>query len=340
VSKALVVRGPGVVALEDVPDPAPGSGEISVRPTATGLCGTDLEIIDGLIDPAYVNYPLVIGHEWTGVVAGDASGAVAGDASEAVAVGTAVVVEGIVPCGHCDQCRIGNTNLCFTYDEIGFTRDGAAAELIVVPSHLVHTLAPGVASEDAALVEPCAVVLRGLNRAALAAGSRVLVIGDGTVGLLAAHLLGLFSPTEIAVLGKRPEQAALAQTMGATRFTTDAQEAGSGFDLVVEAAGATDATLLALSAVVRGGSVTLLGLPPHGQTAAVPIDDVVNNDLTIRGSFSYTSEAWRTVVGLLNDGAIHPGRVVTRRFPLDEWKAAIETLRRAGGPRGKVLLDG
>jgi 2-desacetyl-2-hydroxyethyl bacteriochlorophyllide A dehydrogenase len=331
-SKALIVRGPSLVGLEDVPDPVPGSGEISVRPTATGLCGTDLEIIDGLIDPAYVNYPLVIGHEWTGIVAGDLFGA--------FAAGTAVVVEGIVPCGHCDQCLIGNTNLCFTYDEIGFTRDGAAAELIVVPSRLVHTLAPGVASEDAALVEPCAVVLRALNRATPVTGSRVLVVGDGTVGLLAAHLLGLFSPAEITVLGKRPEQAALAQTMGATRFTTDAQEAGSGFDLVVEAAGATDATLLALSAVQRGGSVTLLGLPPHRQTAAVPIDDVVNNDLTIRGSFSYTSEAWRTVVGLLNDGAIHPGRVITHRFPLDGWKAAIETLRHVDGPRGKVLLDG
>jgi threonine dehydrogenase-like Zn-dependent dehydrogenase len=127
--------------------------------------------------------------------------------------------------------------------------------------------------------------------------------------------------------------------MGATRFTIDTSEAGSGFDLVIEAAGATQATLVALSAARRGGSLTLLGLPPHGETAAVAIDDVVNNDLTIRGSFSYTSAAWRSVVGLLNDGAIHPGRVITHRFPLDRWEAAVETLRHTDGPRGKVLLS-
>jgi L-iditol 2-dehydrogenase len=334
-SKGLVVRGPGLVALEDVPDAAPGPTEILVRPVATGLCGTDLEIIDGRIDPAYVNYPLVIGHEFTGTVADDPSGVLAGR----MAVGTAVVVEGIVPCGHCHQCLAGNTNLCLTYDELGFTRNGAAAQLVVAPANLVHTLAPGVEPEDAALVEPCAVVLRALKRAEPAPGSRVLVIGDGTVGLLAAHLLGLFSPAEIVVLGRRPEQASLAATMGATRFTTDAREAGSGFDLVVEAAGATDATLLALSAADRGGSITLLGLPSHGETAAVPVDDVVNNDLTIRGSFSYTSQAWRAVVELLSDGRIHPGRVITHRFPLARWQAAIETLRRSDGPRGKVLLS-
>ncbi len=330
-SKGLVVRAPGLVALEDVPDSAPDAAEILIRPVATGLCGTDLEIIDGRIDPAYVNYPLVIGHEFTGTVAGDPSGR--------LAPGTAVVVEGIVPCGHCHQCLSGNTNLCLTYDELGFTRNGAAAEFVVAPAALVHSLAPGVAPEDAALVEPCAVVLRALKRAEPAPGSRVLVIGDGTVGLLAAHMLGLFSPAEIVVLGKRPEQASLAATMGATRFTTEVLDAGSGFDLVVEAAGATDAALLALSAANRGGSITLLGLPPHGETAAVPVDDVVNNDLTIRGSFSYTSQAWRAVVELLSDGRIHPGRVVTHRFPLDRWQEAIETLRHSDGPRGKVLLS-
>ena len=95
---------------------AAAAGELLIRPELVGLCGTDLEIVDGTLDPAYIRYPLVLGHEWTGTVAADAR---AGRGR--------VVVEGIVPCGHCARCRTGETNLCATYDEIGFTRDGAAA---------------------------------------------------------------------------------------------------------------------------------------------------------------------------------------------------------------------
>jgi L-iditol 2-dehydrogenase len=330
VGRALVVRSPGEIDLEPRAAPEPGPGEVLVRPLVAGLCGTDLEIVDGRIDPAYVRYPVVLGHEWSGAVAEDRTGA--------FLPGIPVVAEGIVPCGHCQRCLAGDTNLCLTYDELGFTRDGAAADVIAVPAGLVHPLAPAVDIEDAALVEPSAVVYRALSRVTPAAGARALVIGDGTVALLAAHLLGLFSPAEVVMLGRRPEQAELAVGVGSARFTTDPREAGGDFDLVVEAAGATQAALTALDGARRGGTVVLLGLPPHGETAAVAIDDVVTDDLTVLGSFSYTSDAWTEVVALLNEGRIQPGRVVTHRFPLDAWTDALATLRGADGPRGKVLL--
>jgi len=91
--------------------------------------------------------------------------------------------------------------------------------------------------------------------------------------------------------------------------------------------------------VRRGGTVLLLGLPPHGQRAAVAVDDTVNNDLTILGSFSYTSAAWRAVVTLLNSGQLRPGALITHRYPLAEWEQAIAALRGGSGPRGKVLLQ-
>ena len=114
--------------------------------------------------------------------------------------------------------------------------------------------------------------------------------------------------------------------------------AGGDYDLVVEAAGTTDAVLSGLGAARRGGTVVLLGLPPHGATAAVPVDDVVNNDLVIRGSFGYTSSAWRDVVTLLNAGRLDLGFLVTHQFPLAEWEAALDTLRGSASPRGKVML--
>ena len=328
---ALVVRKPGEVVLEERAIPTPGPGEVLIRPGMAGLCGTDLDIVAGRIDPAYIRYPLVLGHEWSGTVAGPAGG-------DGLAPGTRVVGEGIVPCGHCPRCRAGQTNLCLTYDELGFTRDGAAAGFVTVQRSLVHPLAPGVGAEDAALAEPASVVYRGLSGAAIAPGWRALVVGDGTVALLAVRLLALWSPAETVMLGRREGQAALAAKAGAARFETDSRAAGTGYDLVVEAAGSTDAVLSALAAARRGGTVVLLGLPPHGATAAVPVDDVVNNDLNIRGSFGYTSAAWREVVTLLNAGLLELSFLVTHRFPLTQWREALDTLRGEASPRGKVML--
>ncbi len=337
---ALVVRRPGEVVLEERAAPAPGPGEVLIRPEIVGLCGTDLDIVAGRVDPAYIRYPLVLGHEWSGTVAGGRGGARGeAPAGEGPMPGSRVVGEGIVPCGHCPRCRAGQTNLCLTYDELGFTRDGAAARFLTVQRSLVHPLAPGVSPESGALAEPASVVYRGLSGAAIGPGWRVLVVGDGTVALLAVRLVALWSPAETVMLGRREGQAALAAQAGAARFETDPRAAGAGYDLVVEAAGTTSAVLSALAAARRGGTVVLLGLPPHGATAAVPVDDVVNNDLIIRGSFGYTSGAWREVVALLNAGLLDLGFLVTHRFPLAEWEAALDTLRGSASPRGKVMLD-
>jgi len=326
--RALVVTEPGQVVLSTRPVPAAAPGQTLVRPDLVGLCGTDLEIIGGQVDPAYIRYPVGLGHEWTGIAAGDSPLA-----------GTRVVVEGIVACGRCQRCARGETNLCQTYDEFGFTRDGAAADVVAVPSGLVHAIAPAVAADDAVLTEPAAVVYRGLARAQAAPGARALVIGDGTIALLAVYLLRLWSPAEVVLLGRRAAQAQLAVTAGAARFETSPDAAGSGYDLVVEAAGSVQAAATAVAAARRGGTVLLLGLPPHGETVALAVDDVVNNDLALLGSFSYTAAAWHDVVGLLNSGLIRPGFLITHRFTLADWEQAIACLRGGDGQRGKVVLQ-
>ena len=332
-SRALVVSGPGQIGLVDRAAPRLQPGHVLIRPVAVGVCHTDLDIIDGRTDPDFVRYPLVIGHEWSGVVEEVSPGS-------PVAVGTRVVVEGIVPCGRCRSCTAGHTNRCTTYDEFGFIRDGALADALLAPEHLVHPLADNVSAESGALVEPASVVATALLRAAPAPGCRVLVIGDGTIGLLAARLAGLWSPAEVTVLGRRPAQAQLAQAAGADRFVLDPAEAGTGYDLVVEAAGAKDAVTAALAAPARGGTVVLLGYPGHGVSVELHPDDVVNGDLQLIGSFGYTSTAWATVVSLLNGGRLDLGFLVTHRFALAQWADALHALRHPdeSAPRGKVLV--
>jgi L-iditol 2-dehydrogenase len=152
------------------------------------------------------------------------------------------------------------------------------------------------------------------------------------------------------MVGLRSEQAELAVAAGATSFSvagsqvnaSSASAGPDGFDLVVEAAGATSAVMEAVSRVRRGGTVLLIGLPPHGQTAALAVDDLVNNDLKLLGSFSYTPASWRGVLALLNSGRLRPGQLITHRYPLAAWEQAIAVLRGGGNtaePRGKVLLD-
>jgi threonine dehydrogenase-like Zn-dependent dehydrogenase len=253
--------------------------------------------------------------------------------------GERVVVEGVIPCGVCSQCLIGATNLCLIYDEIGFTRPGAIAERIAVPTRLVHRIDEAVNLDDAALIEPMAVVWRALTRLPLRDVRNVVVVGDGTIALLAAHLVRQLNPALVVMAGRRGAQESLALAAGADQFVTDVP--GDRFDLVIEAAGTRASASTAISLADRGAMVILLGLPPHGTTIELVPDNLVNDDVVIQGSFSYSSRAFGEVVGQVNAGALRPSFLVTHRYALDQFGAAINALR--GGvadnePRGKVVI--
>jgi 2-desacetyl-2-hydroxyethyl bacteriochlorophyllide A dehydrogenase len=333
--RALVVTRPFEIAVLQRPPLSPGPGEVLARPAFVGMCGTDIELLEGSVDPGFVRYPLTLGHEWSGIVEA------VGPGVTGVTPGDAMVAEGIIPCGACEACRRGATNVCETYDELGFTREGAASDQIVVPARLVHRLSADVPLLDGALIEPASVVLQALQKVGVHPGDRVLVLGDGTIALLAVQLAALWSPATIAVVGQRPEQRDLALGAGATTFetTTDPAADGGGFDLVVEAAGAADAIRRAVRSARRGGRVALLGYAGAGVDVGLPVDDLVNDDLTIVTSFGYTAAAWHRVVALVNARAISPGTLVTHRFSLDDHAGAFAALRGAKGPRGKVILE-
>lgn len=328
---ALVARGNGHATLEERPHLQPTEGEMVVYPEAVGICGTDLELIDGQVDTAYARYPLVLGHEWVGRV-GDR-------VAPPFSVGDYVVVEGIVPCWACSNCASGDTHLCTNYEELGFTLDGAAADEVVVKARLAHKLSEAVHPDDAVMVEPSAVVYHGLSRMGLRPGLEYLVVGDGTIGMLALQLLGLWSPARLVMTGRREEQRPLALASGADEFVDGPVNAL--FDVVVEAAGTPEAVLTALSAARRGASVLLLGLAPEGVTTPVPTATLLNNDLVVRASFGYSSHTWYEVVRLLNAGKLRPRTIVTHRFDLAAHEEAVTLLRTPppGEARGKVLLQ-
>jgi 2-desacetyl-2-hydroxyethyl bacteriochlorophyllide A dehydrogenase len=328
--RALTVVEPGIVQLQEREEPIASGHELIIAPFVVGVCGTDLDIIDGTIDPGFVNYPIVIGHEWAGEIA---------SGNAAFPVGTRVVVEGVIACGSCAECLRGATNRCAVYDEYGFTRDGAAMDSVCAHPDLVHAINDNVSWESAALTEPSAVVLRALQRIDPDQGETVLVVGDGTIAMIAALLIRQWNPASVTMLGARDEQRELAATAGVDVFTTDPDQTATGYSLIIDAAGAIAATTTALTRANRGGRIALLGYPGHGKTAPLPVDDVINGDLLIIGSFSYTRSAWAATVALLNSGTFDPGFLVTHRFPLDDYESAIAALRKPVGARGKVLVE-
>jgi 2-desacetyl-2-hydroxyethyl bacteriochlorophyllide A dehydrogenase len=331
--RAVVVERPGAVALQQVSAPAPGPGEVLVRVAAVGICGSDVEILEGTRPPRYVRYPIIPGHEWAGTVEAVGPG-VAG-----IDEGAAVVAEGLRACGDCARCREGMTNLCeVDYAETGFTHPGAFAELVCVPAPLVHRLPPGSDLAAAALLEPAACVAQGLLDIDLRPGLSVAVIGAGTVGLLAVDLLRRVSPRRLALVGTRAPRLALGVAMGATEAWNVRREEypDPGFDLVFEAAGTPAGARTAVDLARRGGTVVLEGI--SGQPDGLDADTIVLGHLRVHGVFGASRNAWRWVTELFAAGLLDPGPLVSHAFPLEDHAAAFAALADRNGDALKVQL--
>jgi 2-desacetyl-2-hydroxyethyl bacteriochlorophyllide A dehydrogenase len=331
--RAVVVERPGAVALRHIRRPEPGPDDVLVRVGAAGICGSDVEVVEGRRPARYVRYPIVPGHEWAGTV--ETVGALVDD----IPPGAAVVAEGFRACGTCARCREGMTNLCeVDYAETGFTHAGAFADYLCVPARLVHQLPAGADLAAAALLEPAACVAQGLLEVDLRPGANVAVVGSGTLGLLAVALLRRYSPSQLALVGRRTPRLELGAAMGATE-TWDAtldKRPEPRFDLVFEATGTVDGARSAAELARRGGTVVLEGI--SGRPGGINADAVVLGHLRLQGVFGASRNAWRWVTELFADGLLDTKPLVSHVFPLEEHAAAFDALRDRGGEALKVEL--
>jgi 2-desacetyl-2-hydroxyethyl bacteriochlorophyllide A dehydrogenase len=335
--RALVIEQPRHASVTDVARPEPAAGEVLVRVAATGICGSDVEILEGRRPAPYVRYPVIPGHEWAGTVEALGAGVTG------IEPGAPVVAEGFRACNECARCAEGRTNLCEAeYAETGFTHPGACAEFLSVPASLVHVLPADADLEAAALLEPAACVAGGLLEAELRPGLSVAVVGSGTLGLLAVLLLRLVSPARLTLVGTRPARLALGRELGAdeTIDAADALPAGQ-FDLVFEAANRPAGAQLALRLARRGGTVVLEGISGV-EEPALTADLISLGNLRVQGIFGASRAAWRWVVDLFAQGQLDPGRLVTHRLSLERHDEAFALLgdRSAGALKVQLLPNG
>jgi L-iditol 2-dehydrogenase len=334
--KAVVIERPHEVIYGEVETPTCGPGDVLVRSRFAGLCRTDVEVLEGELDLRWVRYPCIPGHEWSGVVEAVGEG-VAG-----LGPGDRVVCEGFCYCGVCRRCRAGDTHLCETYDQLGFTRGGGYGELVVAPRRVVHRLPDGVALDAAVLVEPASVVFQGLSRAQPRPGETIGVIGVGTLGALTLVLARLFAPAGVIAYGIRQAELEVARRLGADE-TVDlsagpATHEGE-LDLVVETAGAVDAIELATRLPRMGGRVVALGIAGADRELALPADRFVLRDLTLIGSVGYTTAVWSRVVDLLGAGIVDLAPVVARCFAAERFEDAFALMGDRDGVVGRILLE-
>jgi L-iditol 2-dehydrogenase len=336
---AAVLFGKEDLRLERVEIPVAGPGEIVVRVGAALTCGTDLKVYRRGYHARMLKPPMPFGHELAGFVSD------VGEGVDSFRVGDRVVPLNSAPCDACYFCERGQQNLC---DDLLFN-NGAYAEYLRVPARIVekNTLAvpDAVLLEHAALTEPLACVIRGLEESAARAGDSMIVIGAGPIGLMFMHAAALAGVDVIAVV-KRADQVETAKLFGARQVlrvdeVEDVVEAARaltpddrGADVVIEAV-ATPATWeWAVGMVRKGGLVNFFGGPPSGTVVSLDTNRLHYGDITLKASFHHTPATCRTAFELITSGRFQSAEFITGRASLNEvpevFRAMVTRASRTG----------
>lgn len=353
--KAAILHGKEDIRVEEVSPASLQSGEIRVRIEAALTCGTDLKIFKRGYHAKILVPPAVFGHELAGVISEVSEVGVHASACspdklklelQQWRVGDRVVVANSAPCGECFHCRVGQENLC---ENIIFL-NGAYAESIAVPARIAQKntlrLKPETGFKDAALVEPLACVVQGVEDTQLSKGQHVLVLGAGPIGLmfvaLAKHL-----GCDVTVAGRREPRLRAAQRLGANQVV----DIGDGhnlvakireatkthFDAVIEATGRPEVWEAAVHLVRKGGTVNFFGGCPSGTSITLDTTLIHYSNLTLRASFHHTPRTIRRALDFIEAGVIHAGDFVDGECPLTQLPDLFKRMA-AGNHAVKTLI--
>ncbi len=264
--KALVFTGPGVLELQDVPEPQVGRDEVLVHVRSAGICGSELH---GVRTPGFRTPPLIMGHEF----AGESEG------------GDPVIINPILSCGTCDLCRVGLRHVCRQRRLVGVHRAGGFAERVAVPASALRPVPAGMSWSAAALVEPAANARHAWNLAGAPAGARVAVIGCGAIGLLCLLTARAGAAAQVDVADLAPDRTAEALRLGADR----AGAALDGeYDVIFDAVGSAGTRAQSVEHQRPGGVAVWLGLA--GPDAGFDAAGLVRGEKRVLGSFAYSDE--------------------------------------------------
>lgn len=307
--RAMVFTEPGRVEMLDVERPVAGNDEVVIEVAAAGICGSELH---GISRPGFRQPPLIMGHEFAGTTPD----------------GRRVTVNPIINCGTCDLCVAGHEQVCRTRSIIGIHRSGGFAEEVAVPARMVHDIPDDLTWERAALVEPLANGVHAWRLAGQPRGTRVGIIGAGTIGLVSVLAVAA-DASEVHVTDLSDDRLAVARAIGAT--STGPTLEGE-FDVIIDAVGAPETRAASVAKLKPKGTAVWLGL--LATDAAYDATDLIRMEKSVRGSFAYTHDDFVNAIELA-------GRVQldwTTNIPLDEGAKVFHELAAGRTDIVKALL--
>ncbi len=339
--KALLLSKYRHLELIDAPVPSPGPGEVLVRVAACGICGSDVHGYDGSSGRRIP--PIVMGHEAAGTVTSVGLGVTG------FSQGDRVTFDSSIYCGACAHCLRGEVNLCDNRQVLGvscsdYRRAGAFVEFVVVPSRIIYRLPDNLSFAEAAMLEAVAVAVHAVSLTPISAGSRALVLGAGTIGLLTLQALRAAGCSRVFVADIDESRLKLARNAGASEtFLADSnlaaqvrnRTAGAGVDIAIEAVGRNETVAASIDCVRKGGTVTLVGnISPE---VTLPLQKVVTRQIRLQGSCASAGEYPRAIE-LLASGAIQVKPLISAIAPLQEGPQWFERLYAREANLMKVVL--
>ncbi len=340
--KAIVYEGPGKLAVKNVSQPKVGPKDVLVKVKAAGICGSDLELVRG--NRVDVTPPRILGHEVAGEIAE------VGSQATKFLLGERVVVEPIISCGECRNCQVGRYNICNSLKFMGVHVDGAFAEYLVAPENRVYRIPDNLSFEAAAVLEPTAVGVHVVERAQVAVGDAIVVIGAGPIGLQIAQVAKARGAGCVIVTDVFDHRLELAKKLAADHVINDARGSvaqvvnevtgGDGADVVIEVVGKSSTILRTIDLVRAGGRIHIAGLSVERFITEPPTFwmKALLKEVTVETSRSYAAGNWTKAIKLASKGLVNCEALVSHVFPLEDAAKAFEVADRKLENAVKVLF--
>lgn len=336
--KAITIVSPSLVEIRDIEKPVPGKDEALLRPLFGGICGSDLNSYRGT--NAYLTYPRIPGHEFSAEIVE------IGENDRGFKPGDIVTANPYFNCGKCCSCRRGLVNACMSNQTMGVQRDGGFSEYMVMPvSRLID--GKGLDPKTLALIEPFCIGYHGIQRASVKEGDRVLIIGAGTIGVLAA-IAAKSLGAKVWICDIAPKKLEYAMNFGLDgmilndspeNFSKAWQEitCGEGFDVTVECVGLPSTLQNCLDAVCFGGRVSVIGIGKHN----IDLDFTViqKKELNIFGSRNALTRDFSELIDTVRSQGLKLDSIVTNIYPFGRAAQAFEDFHRNAGSMLKVMID-
>jgi L-iditol 2-dehydrogenase len=336
--KQAVMVAPGKIEFREIDRPKPNSNQVSIAVKRIGICGSDIHVYHDM--HPYTGYPVVQGHEVSGVIAE------VGEAVDGLSIGDKVTFMPQVTCGECYPCRHGMEHICESLKVMGFQTGGAAQEFFAIDAEKVLKLRDEIPLDHAAMIEPISVAVHALRRGGGASGKKVLVLGAGTIGNLVAQVARATDASATMITDIRDYKLAAATKSNIDYVVNPNEEdleasilrhfGPDRADLILECVGVEETIAQAIQYARKGTTIVVVGV--FGKKPQVDIGLVQDRELSLLGTLMYQREDYEKAIELVSAGKIHFGALISDHFPFQAYAEAYQAIEEAEGNIMKVLV--